>query len=110
MIKSLRLRNIIGCCYIRGAAVRPCFIGSFIGWLDLYKTQIKRENNTDAHRGGGEGRRRGTPYIPPQKNSINLVIKHQNRGLGFSHNPKHPLQKNLKITEHLAIQIFKLKR
>jgi len=47
---------------------------------------------------------------PPQKNSIDLVIKHQNRGLGFSHNPKHPLQKNLKITEHLAIQIFKLKR
>jgi hypothetical protein len=53
--------------------------------------------------GGG---RREAPHVPPQKTLKNLVIKIQQNTKReypprFSHNPKYPPQKSLKITVHL---------
>ena len=54
-------------------------------------------------RGEGGG---GAPHVPPQKPKKKLdhqiSIKHENRGPPprFSHNPKYPPQKNLKMIVH----------
>jgi hypothetical protein len=57
--------------------------------------------------------RRGEPHIPPQKTSKNWIIKikHENEPTArFSHNPKYPPQKNLKMTVHLWGETFKFKK
>jgi hypothetical protein len=67
----------------------------------------------DAHSGGrGEGEKEDTSRTRFKKLYYKNAIKHENRGPlpRFSHNPKHPPKKNVKMTGHLRGGGFPRKR
>jgi hypothetical protein len=86
--------------------VRP-----MLGWVRLGLFRIGEVRLSCNHRctqgvGGvvEKGEEGGTSCNPSkdfEKLDHKNAIKHENRGHPPSHNPKYPLRKNLKMTEHL---------